>query len=368
MNEKLKQALALTLAFFVGYAPVTWAKTQYRFTNDSNVEVATMDDSGNFTATSFSGDGSGLTSVPASLTTGQVTSDKLAADSVDSEKIVDNAVLAEHVGFNYAGSASEGGAATTASALAANGSNCSANQFNKGVDAAGNAESCAALVDADVPNSITVDLAATATALAADPADCSANQYANAIAASGALSCSSLSDADVPNSITIDNLSGTNTGDQTITLTGDVTGSGTGSFAATVAAGAITTGKLGADAVDSSKILNGSVAEVDLAFSPATDGELSSHTGTADAHYVHATTLGELNTDLGSSIADGPHTTDTDTWADLLQLTDTAANICAATPAATPKLALGTDSFDLYSATGTSIGQWRNTRTGAGPC
>lgn len=31
------------------------------------------------------------------------------------------------------------------------------------------------------------------------------------------------------------NLSGTNTGDQTITLTGDVTGSGTGSFAATVA-------------------------------------------------------------------------------------------------------------------------------------
>jgi len=32
------------------------------------------------------------------------------------------------------------------------------------------------------------------------------------------------------------NLSGTNTGDQTITLTGDVTGSGTGSFAATIAA------------------------------------------------------------------------------------------------------------------------------------
>lgn len=40
------------------------------------------------------------------------------------------------------------------------------------------------------------------------------------------------------------NLSGTNTGDQTITLTGDVTGSGTGSFAATVAASAITNAKL----------------------------------------------------------------------------------------------------------------------------
>ena len=40
------------------------------------------------------------------------------------------------------------------------------------------------------------------------------------------------------------NLSNTNTGDQTITLTGDVTGSGTGSFAATIAAGAVTNAKL----------------------------------------------------------------------------------------------------------------------------
>lgn len=40
------------------------------------------------------------------------------------------------------------------------------------------------------------------------------------------------------------NLSGNNTGDQTITLTGDVSGSGTGSFAATVNPLAITDGKL----------------------------------------------------------------------------------------------------------------------------
>jgi hypothetical protein len=38
-------------------------------------------------------------------------------------------------------------------------------------------------------------------------------------------------------------LSGSNTGDQTITLTGDVTGSGTGSFAATIAANAVTNAK-----------------------------------------------------------------------------------------------------------------------------
>lgn len=40
------------------------------------------------------------------------------------------------------------------------------------------------------------------------------------------------------------NLSGTNTGDQTITLTGDVTGSGTGSFAATIANSAVTLAKM----------------------------------------------------------------------------------------------------------------------------
>jgi hypothetical protein len=46
-----------------------------------------------------------------------------------------------------------------------------------------------------------------------------------------------VTDADL---VDIGNLSGTNSGDQTITLTGDVTGSGTGSFAASLASSAIT--------------------------------------------------------------------------------------------------------------------------------
>lgn len=45
--------------------------------------------------------------------------------------------------------------------------------------------------------------ASTATALAANPTDCSSNQYANAIAASGNLSCSAIADADVPDALTI---------------------------------------------------------------------------------------------------------------------------------------------------------------------
>ncbi len=44
--------------------------------------------------------------------------------------------------------------------------------------------------------------------------------------------------------VTGSNLSGTNTGDQTITLTGDVSGSGTGSFAVTIGPGAVTNTKL----------------------------------------------------------------------------------------------------------------------------
>lgn len=46
--------------------------------------------------------------------------------------------------------------------------------------------------------------AGTATALAANPTDCSANQFATTIAASGNLTCAALVDADIPNTITID--------------------------------------------------------------------------------------------------------------------------------------------------------------------
>lgn len=62
-------------------------------------------------------------------------------------------------------------------------------------------------------------------------------------------------------SVTGSNLSGTNTGDQTITLTSDVTGTGTGSFATTIATGAVTSGK----------ILNGTILNVDVNASAAID-------------------------------------------------------------------------------------------------
>lgn len=56
-------------------------------------------------------------------------------------------------------------------------------------------------------------------------------------------------------------LSGTNSGDQTITLTGDVTGSGTGSFAATIGAGKVTNSML-AGSIAASKLVGTDIATV----------------------------------------------------------------------------------------------------------
>jgi hypothetical protein len=62
-----------------------------------------------------------------------------------------------------------------------------------------------AVTDAQVPNTITIDLAAAATALAADPVNCSdATHFAVGVAASGTATCEAIADADVPNDITID--------------------------------------------------------------------------------------------------------------------------------------------------------------------
>jgi hypothetical protein len=58
---------------------------------------------------------------------------------------------------------------------------------------------------------------------------------------------------------------GTNTGDQTITLSGDVSGTGTGAFAATIANSAVTSVKINDAAVITAKISNGAVTGAKMA-------------------------------------------------------------------------------------------------------
>lgn len=70
------------------------------------------------------------------------------------------------------------------------------------------------------------------------------------------------------------NLSGSNTGDQTITLTGDVTGSGTGSFATAIGAGKVTNTMLAGSIAYSKLVLTGAILNADLAGSIA-DTKLS---------------------------------------------------------------------------------------------
>lgn len=71
-----------------------------------------------------------------------------------------------------------------------------------------------------------------------------------------------LSGATFTGAISATNLSGTNTGDQTITLTGDVTGTGTGSFATTIANDAVTTSKIANSNVTLSKLVDATTNEV----------------------------------------------------------------------------------------------------------
>jgi len=80
-------------------------------------------------------------------------------------------------------------------------------------------------------------------------------------------------------------VSGTNTGDQTITLTGDVTGSGTGSFAATIAASAVTYTKMQAVSAASRLLGRGTaggtaVREISLGTGLSMSGDVLSATAT----------------------------------------------------------------------------------------
>ena len=92
-------------------------------------------------------------------------------------------------------------------------------------------------------------------------------------------------------SVSGSNLSGTNTGDQTITLTGDVTGSGTGSFATTISANAVTNSKIANSTIDLT-------AKVTGALPIANGGTNATSFSTGSVPYFDGTRLTQNNSNF----------------------------------------------------------------------
>lgn len=97
------------------------------------------------------------------------------------------------------------------------------------------------------------------------------------------------------------NLSGTNTGDQTITLTGAVTGSGTGSFATTLASG-----------IDAIKIADGSVTNTEFQYLNSVTSDIQTQINGKQVSDATLTSIAALGT-AADRVA---YTTGIDTWAE----------------------------------------------------
>lgn len=83
------------------------------------------------------------------------------------------------------------------------GTNTCINQFARSDNTSG-VWTCSGIIDADVPDTITIN---TAGALTADPADCAtATHFAVGVNASGTATCEAIADADVPDTISLTNL------------------------------------------------------------------------------------------------------------------------------------------------------------------
>ncbi|MBI5597445.1 MAG: hypothetical protein HY928_15255, partial [Elusimicrobia bacterium] len=133
--------------------------------------------------------------------------------------------------------------------------------------------------------------AGTASALAANPSDCAANQFANAIAASGDLTCAGLSDADVPDTITINGAS----------ITAGSVGSGK------LTDGAVTMVKIQDGAVTSAKLALSGVATANIEDGAVTTAKIGDASVSSTKLTLNAVGAGHLQDGavFGAKILDG---------------------------------------------------------------
>ncbi len=164
----------------------------------SNINLGTADITGNLKATNLQAAAADLGAADVTVNLSNTNGSFVTNLTVDG--VITATSFAGNLTGNVTGALS--GNATTATALLADPADCGSNTFATSIVANG-ALGCAALTDADIPNGITINLAAAATALAVDPTACGANTFVTDIAANGTLSCAALTDADVPNGITV---------------------------------------------------------------------------------------------------------------------------------------------------------------------
>lgn len=206
-----------------------------------------------------------------------------------------------------------------------------------------------AIVDADVPNTITIDLAAAASALAADPANCvSATEFAVGVTAAGAATCEAIADADVPNTITVD----------LATLATTATTANAGDSAtAFFSAGAIEIARGGTGQ-------GTAVAAYDALSPNTTQGDMSYHDGTDNVRLAKGTAAQVLTMNGGATAPSwvtptgaSPFTTLVSTGAptDAVIATYTAIPSITFTPAAATRYKIACDIIYTSSATTTGI-------------
>jgi len=167
----------------------------------------------------------------------------------------------------------------------------------------------------------------------------------------------------IPNSAlsngAVANLSGTNTGDQTITLTGGVTGTGTGSFAATVITNANLTGDVTSSGSNATTLAAGSASNLDsgtllAARMPALTGDITTVAGAVASTLATVATAGVT----GSSTAIPVITINVK---GLTTSITTAAVVAPAGTLSGATLASGVTASSLTSVGTISSGTWSST-------